>query len=132
MILQDFVAWHTEIKDEVGDVMSLLCKKLDREPEGLINDMMVIETWNGRMGELLAEANGFLEKARAELILSKEFGTELSRKIALDADVSVVKVVRDKLEGICEAIKQRLIMAESILSFHKQFPERKARESLEF
>lgn len=112
--------------------MSLLCKKLDREPEGLINDMMVIETWNGRMGELLAEANGFLEKARAELILSKEFGTELSRKIALDADVSVVKVVRDKLEGICEAIKQRLIMAESILSFHKQFPERKARESLEF
>lgn len=132
MILEEFVQWHSQISDEIKDVLTLLGTKLDKEPEGLINDMMVIETWNGRMNELLADANGFLDRAKGELIPSKDSGTELTRKIALDADVSAIKVVRDKIEGLCECIKQRLIMAESILSFHKQFPERKAREILEF
>ena len=130
MILEQFIQWHEQIESEIKDVLTLLGTKLDKEPEGLINDMMVIETWNGRFHELLSEANGYLERAKAELIEPRDSGTELHRKVALDAAVSPIKVVRDTLEGLCDSIKQRLIMSESILSFHKQFPERKAAEFL--
>lgn len=130
MILDDFIAWHTKIAPEIQDVMSLMGTKLDKEPEGLINDLMVIETWNCRFGELLAEANGFLDRAKGELMPDKEMGTEMVRKASLDAQVAPLRVVRDKLESICDCIKQRLIMGESILSFHKQFPDRKPREAL--
>lgn len=130
MIIEQFIQWHTKIAPEIRDVLSLLSVKLDKEPEGLINDLMVIETWNGRLQELLAESNGYLDRARGELIQSREAGTELSRKIALDSDTSAIRVVRDTLEGLCDAIKQRIILGESVLSFSKQFPERKAAEIL--
>lgn len=130
MILDDFIRWHTQIASEIKDVMTLLGTKLDKEPEGLINDMMIIETWNGRMGELLAEANGILDQARSELAPPKDSGTELTRKLALDGSVSAIRIVRDKLESLCDCIKQRLIMGESILRYHTQFPDRKASEFL--
>jgi len=130
MILDDFVNWHSKIAPEIQDVLGLLSVKLDKEPEGLINDLMVIETWNGRLMELLAHANGFLDRAKGELLPDKDSGTELTRKISLDAQVAPLRVVRDTLEGLCDAIKQRLILGESILSYTKNFPERKPREVL--
>jgi len=132
MILEDFVKWHEKVAPEIKDVLDLLATKLDKEPEGLINDLMVIETWNGRLQTLLAESNGYLDRAKGELIPDKDSGTELTRRIQLDAQVSPIRVVRDTLEGLCDSIKQRLILGESCLSFSKQFPDRKAATTLKY
>jgi len=41
-----------------------------------------------------------------------------------------VRVVRDKLESLANCIKQRLILGESMLAYHRQFSEHKEREAL--
>lgn len=125
MILEEFVQWHEKVKDTILHVHTLLSDRLSPEPEALIQDLEAIEAWNARMGELLAEANSWLDKSRGELVRPKEEGgTDLTRKLALDAEVSPVRLVRDKIESICETIKQRLILGESILAYARQFGER--------
>lgn len=125
MILDDFVYWHNGIKDEIKDIMTLMAKPLSSEPEQLIRDLEVVETWSARMGELLAESNSFLDQSRSELLKPKSEGlTDFTRKLILDAEVSPIRVVRDKLDSICESIKQRIILGESILRYMSQFSDR--------
>lgn len=126
-ILEKFLKWELSIKDEIGDVTKLLNTPLSDEPEKLIRDLQIIESWNARMGALLAESNNFLDKSKHELMPSKDGRMESDRKALLDSDVAPLRTVRDTLEHYCDAIRQRLILGESILSYYKQqYPERKA------
>lgn len=129
MILKEFIEWHDQVKDEITDVMSLMSKPLSQEPEELIRDLEVIESWYARMGSLLAMANSFLDRGRNELLPEKEMGmTDLTRKLALDAAASPIRMSRDGLDSICEGIKQRIILGESILRYMSQFSDRTVKE----
>jgi hypothetical protein len=110
---------------EIDHVQKILSTKLSDEPEKLIGDLENIEAWNSRMGFLLADANSWLERARAQSIPDKEGKTEFERKILMEDAVTPIKRHRDVIESICDSIKQRLILGESVLSYQKQFAERK-------
>lgn len=122
--MENFLKWHETKKEEVKIVYSLMKKPLSDEPAELIKDLGEIETWNARVGFLLADANGFLDQQSNEARPPKEWGSEADRKALLNASVSPIRVVRDKLEILSSCIKQRLILGESLLAYHRQFLNR--------
>lgn len=132
MILEEFVDWESGKGREIRHVQELLMEPVAGEPEELIKDLQEIEAWNGRIGSLLAEANSWLDRSKMALKPDRETGTEFDRRIALDAATYPVRVVRDTLENLMDAIKQRLIMGESILSYAKQFADHKRREHVPY
>lgn len=127
-ILEDFVEWHNSIKEQVSTVTKLAVKPLSDEPEQMIKQLEVIESWNSRVGFLLADANGWLDKASMVLRPGKEVGSEADRKAQLEGTVSPIRVTRDKLESLLSCIKQRLILGESLLAFHRQFANHQVSE----
>lgn len=125
--MNEFLSWSEKVKPEVGHVSDILSQKLSDEPAELITDLQTIEAWNARMGALLAQADSWLDRYKLIAMPSKETGkTESDRKVLLDSEVSPIRLMRDTLEHLCDSIRQRLILGESILSFHKQqYAERK-------
>ncbi len=130
MILDDFIEWHDSVRHEIQLVAALLHEHLSDEAEKLIGDLQRVEAWNGRCGLLLAEANSWLDRAGSTLMPAKEQRSETDRRLELEARLSPIRVVRDRLESLCNSIKQRLILGESILSYQKQFADRKQKESI--
>lgn len=128
MILDDFLTWEASIRDEINDVHSLLSHKLSDDPNGLINDLCVVETWNARIGSLLADANSWLDRSKRFLKPDKDFGSDLDRRTELDGATAPIRALRDNLESLLSAIKQRLILGESILRYWNQFKEHMMKE----
>lgn len=125
MILEEFNIWHEEIRGELKRISALLSEPISDEPEELINDLRIIEAWYARCGSLLSEANSWLDSASWELLPEKGNRMEADRRLELEATVSPIRKVRDFIESLSNSIKQRLILGESILSYQKQFFERK-------
>lgn len=122
-IIDDFFKWEDTIKDEILDVEALLSTKLQDQPEGLINDLKIIETWSGRLGYLLSEANSWLDKASFALKPSNDSGTIFDREIELKSSVAPFKALSEHLESLSRAVFQRISLGQSILKFHLQFAE---------
>lgn len=127
----EFVEWVSKIDEEVNYVQNLLTEKLSDEPEKLVKDLEAVEVWNARMGSLLADANSYLDKSKFHMLPGKEGRTEFERKTELDYLIESERNVRDRIESICGAIKQRLILGESILSYYKQFKDIKFVKNIE-
>lgn len=121
---EDFEAWRQKAKKEYSHVYGLMSEKLSDEPERLINDLQEIEAWNGRMGFLLAEANTWLDMYTWKLMPAKEGRTDFERKSLSDDAVAEYRGLRDKIESMCDAIRQRITLGQSILSYSKMFADR--------
>lgn len=126
-MMSEFLDWSEKVKPEIAHVSEILAQKLSDEPMELISDLQEIEAWNGRMGAILAQANSWLDRYKLVTMPSREAGrSETDRKVKMDSEVSPIRLMRDTLEHFCDSIRQRLILGESILSFHKQqYAERK-------
>ncbi len=123
-VIEEFLTWHEKIKEQVQKVARTMQTPLSDEPSFLIRELQDIEAWNARINFLLADANGWLDKARAFYMPAKDTGSALDRETACDRDISPVRVVRDKLESLADCIKNRLILGESLLRYHTQFHDR--------
>jgi hypothetical protein len=130
MILEEFLSWHDSIKAQIGIVTKLMVIPLHDEPENMIKQLEQVEAWNVRVGFLLAESNGLLDRAGFDLRPEKGEMSEGHLKAATEAATSVVRVVRDKLESLANCLKQRLILGESLLAYHRQFHEMKGKEQV--
>jgi hypothetical protein len=128
-VIVEFVKWHDSIKEQIKQVTAMTKEPLSDEPEALIADLLEIEAWNVRVNFLLADANGWLDRGTLWARPSKgEPGvTEADRHAITDSLVAPVRVVRDKLESLADCIKQRLILGESLLAYHRQFHDRDIR-----
>ena len=129
MIIDDFIEWEKTINKEVGIVNSLLTRKLSDEPEELIHDLKVIESYNARIGVFQAYADSFLDRAAQVFLPSRDYGTEMSRKIWLDDRLSPIRMVRDKLEALSDAIKTRITLGQSFLKYQVVLAEQTIREA---
>jgi hypothetical protein len=127
MIMDDFVLWEDSHRKEILSVHEILSNSLQDDPESLIQQACEIEGWNGRIGSMLAESNSYLDRAKRDLRPDKDFGSEMDRRTELDGLTASVRVVRDTLESLANCIKQRLILIESLLAYHRQFIERKGK-----
>lgn len=125
--MNDFIDWEKSKREEIEYVVGLMSKELSDEPIELINDLFQIEAWNTRIGVLLAQADSFLDRYTYIYMPVRDGDrTEADRKAFVDNSMTPIRQVRDTLERICDSIKQRLILGESVLSYFKvQYPERK-------
>lgn len=124
-MIEEFQKWEESIRQEITHVSEILSEKLPDDPIQLINAMEAAEVWNSRMQALLAQSNSWLDRASFHLMPAKEGLMESDRKAKLNNDVAPIRLIRDTIEGFCDSIKSRLILGESILSYHKQFVEHK-------
>ena len=99
-------------------VSKLLQEPLSDEPEQLIKDLEAIEVWNARMQFLLAEANTQLDSVSYSRLPPKEGRTEFERQKALEYEVADFREKRDKIEGLCDAIRTRITLGQSILRYY--------------
>jgi len=129
-MIDDFVEWERENHQTIETVHGFLCQNLSSEPEELIDQLCEIEAWGARIGELQANADSWLDRAKMTLRPSKDFGSELDRRTELDGIVAPLRMVRDKLESLAYCIKQRLILGESLLAYHRQFQDHKMKEKI--
>ncbi len=104
------------MNEEFNHVAQLMTEPLPDEPEALILALENIEVWNSRMQFLLAEANNNLSRESYSKLSNS--GTELERKTALKAFTAETQEERDKLESICDAIKTRITLGQSILRYY--------------
>ena len=104
------------MNEEFQHVSLLLQEPLSDEPEQLIKDLEAIEVWNTRMQFLLAEKSSYLDKENFRLFPSE--GTESSKKISLKFYNHEIQEEKDKIEGLCEAIKTRITLGQSILKYY--------------
>lgn len=118
----DFTSWLNYIQPDLKSIFAVLRKQLHREPEELIADLVEAEAHNARCCYILAQANSFLDKASLFYLPSRdEADRELDRKTLLESRVAHIREMRDKIEGMCNAIKQRLILGESVLGYQRSF-----------
>lgn len=119
-MIEQFNNWCQSVSIEIEKVQKLLMNNLSDQPEALIRDIQIIEGWFGRMSYILAEANSYLDRAKFLLMPSKEKMTEFERKIVLDNSVSDIREMRDKIEGLHEAVKTRINLGQSLLAYMRQ------------
>ena len=128
MNLEQFLTWEIKVNPEIAHIGSILGEKISDDPAALINDLQNIECWNSRCGYLLSEADSFLDRFSLTAMPPKEGRTEKDREVQLESDCAPIRLVRDILERYCEAIKTRISLGQTILSFQKQFnPEFKVK-----
>lgn len=118
-MIDNFTTWLQNRQPEIENVGLLLSTQLSSEPASLIEDLVAIEAWNGRLNELLASCNAFLDQAKLFYLPSGDEMRESERKAVVEDRVANIRKTRDILEGYCDSVKQRLILGESILRWEK-------------
>lgn len=107
------------MNEEFQHVSKMMQEPLSDEPQLLISQLSDIEAWNSRMQSLLSDANTDLDLKSFETLPVKDANqTDFDRKIIHTSRISGSKMVRDKIEGLCEAIKTRITLGQSILKYY--------------
>lgn len=115
---ENYQAWLNSHGPELKTVFAVLKKRLSDEPELLIKELSEAEQWTARVHYLLAQANSYLDRASAWYLPEKDaIATELSRKTVLESNVAPMREMRDKIEGICTALKTRISLGQSLLKW---------------
>lgn len=118
--LPKYEEWAEGIEDDLNFIKEELHEAISDSPESIKASALTAEGWYGRMVELLAEANQQLDLEEAAHLQPKAPGfTDYDREIFLAAEVAHVRAMRDKIEGFCESIKQRISLAQSLLGYEK-------------
>lgn len=119
-----FTNWILSITKDFKTSFLEASRPLPSNPEELISVLTTVEAWNARIGEILAEANSYLDLASKLYMPSKSNGmTEFERKSNLDSEVALIREWRNKAENLTNAIKQKLILGESILRYYSIFKD---------
>jgi hypothetical protein len=122
--LEDFQEWCKKANPSLKEVEELMACKISDQPEILIEQLTEIEAYNGRVGYLLAQAEGHLDHYQFLLLPSKEGITDFERKVRLEYEVSEIRKWRNRIENISDSIKTRITMGQSILKYQVIFMER--------
>lgn len=112
--LAPFVDWFMDIECEIKAVQGLMSERLSDSPAVLSQQLGKIEAWHARMTSLLADANSQLDRAEYQgmMTVDREL-TVFERIITLKAKVITERRVRDIILGLCQSIKNRLILGMS-------------------
>ena len=118
--------WKNANLQYLSSVRKALSEPMPDAEEALIGHIRNIEAHYARVGSLLAEANGLLDRGTYEFMSSeaaKKLGTVRERDIAAEGELSPVREIRDKIEALLRAIELRVHLSQSIL--RQQRGERK-------
>jgi len=118
--MNNFEKFYAAHKQEVLNMRETLAEELSDEPETLMSQARKVEALYGRSLFLLSKANGLLDLAEWErLPRPSKLMTVLDRQSSIKSSCAPEKEFRDIIEGIVNAIKQRVMLSQSLLNFHR-------------
>ena len=113
--LPDLGKWLEDVGPEIAVVQAMLRAPLSDNPRSLVEQLTEAESWYGRVMTLLADANSYLDLAEQEQLgLIDKSLTVLERQTALAAAVFQERRLRDILEGLAEALKNRTMLGMNL------------------
>lgn len=114
-------SFRVVITDEIAFLNEFLSHRISDEPVAICETLSEIESWYFRASHLCAVAQQiFVEAKKSKLPLKVDKMTEVDRKVLLDAATSLEAYTVDLLEGLLAAIKIRIEVARSLLSYSRE------------
>lgn len=120
---ETFADWLDRVMPEISAAQVLMSKTLSDNPPVLTRQLMDAEAYYARTANILAEANGWLDTV--EYIALMGIDQELKvmeREIRLKATVAQERMLRDKTQGLLDAIKNRTILGMAIMKAQSNEP----------
>lgn len=112
-------AWLKKHTPEIKNIQTMLLTELSDNPSVIVQQLVDIECWGSRASSLLAHSNFLLDLAeKRELSTIDKELKAIEREVALAAAVARERRLRDVLHGICDAIKTRISLGQSIIKLH--------------
>lgn len=113
-VMYRFSLWENTVSGEIDEISGILSNSLSDEPSFLIQQICEAEKHYARMGYLLSECQGFMESGAMEFLPDSSL-KEMDRKTLLQAKLSPIRVLKDHLKVLCDAIETRISLGQSIL-----------------
>lgn len=108
--------WLEKVLPEIRLAQILMARELPSNPVALMVLLSEVEAKYSRLTEILAEADSWLDETEyVELMRIDRELTVLEREKTLKAKAKDTRLLRDKIKGLTEAIKQRLILGQALL-----------------
>ena len=98
---------------------TMLRRQLSEEPEGLVGDLRKAEVWYARLQTIMALSETYLDLAENERMPSKEKLTEMEREKLLTSRVASERFLRDRVAGLLEALKTRILLGQTLLNYYR-------------
>ncbi|MCK9601653.1 MAG: hypothetical protein M0R06_21605 [Sphaerochaeta sp.] len=120
--MEQFETWAERHAPELKVVEGLLGRGLPDDAEGVWNALREIEAHYGRLQYLVAQADAYLDVAeRRELNRVIRENTEklaaYEKEVNVKAAVSGERQFRDYVQGLLEAVKQRVMLGQSRMRY---------------
>jgi len=121
-----FGLFRKKVKPEIDSVETMFRRQLSEEPEGLVGDLRKAETWYARLQTIMALSETYLDLAENARMPSKEKLTEMEREKLLTSRVASERFLRDRVAGLLEALKTRILLGQTLLNYYRDvhFSER--------
>lgn len=117
--LTEFEAWRAADTPYLAKVKAIMSEAMPDGEEELIAHLRLIEAHYARIGCLLAEANGHLDRETDRFFADPEVLAQIKtvreREVAAEGKLSSVREMRDKIEAILRSIELRVHLGQSIL-----------------
>lgn len=112
----DFLDYYRDKNEEIKEVQSLLQIPLSDNHVHLNEQLREIEAWYGRLVTIHGWADYHLDRCEAFNVKPKD-GKETAddRKVALANAVATQRRFRDVVEGLVEAVKNRVMLGMALL-----------------
>lgn len=122
-----FETWLKGDAVEIGTIQALMGEPLSDSMPVLIRQVTLIEAWQARLVNLLADANAFLDLAEYREIMTIDRDlTSLERGVTLKAKVVGERRIRDNIQGLYDVVHNRIILAQSLIKRQSQETNRHA------
>ena len=107
--------WLDQAQEGILEVQGILSEQLPDNPGQLQEQLAKAEVWYSRMSSLLADATARLAENEYQAILAvKDDTTAKVKELAANAAVSRDRRLVDIFKGLCDSIKNRLILGMSL------------------
>lgn len=116
-----FLEYFERHIDEIKRVQLLLETKLSEHPGLLEEQFREAESHYGRMTSILAWAESYLDLAeRGRLVPRDADFTDMDREVEMKAACARERRFRDIVSGLCEAIKMRVSVCQTLLKGYRE------------
>lgn len=124
---ETFALWRKEKEKFITDLLEMTRIVLSNDPNLLWKQVSQIDSWYGYSCLLTAEADAWLDEETWQTL--KSIRDPLVKTSAYEKESEVNKIVkdcreiRDKIKGLSEAIKQKVMLGQSGLKTFGKLPQ---------
>ena len=107
-------SWLASVVPCIETVQGLLAEELSDNPTRLQDQLVKAEVWYSRTTKIQADATARLATAEYQAILKADGDTAKAKELGAKAAVANDRRLVDICKGLCDSIKNRLILGMSM------------------